>query len=93
MTEQGHPRVRARVEELLGVLSRDAALVTVTDGYPETLSWLGGVCGHRVRALGVEHFGQSGSIGELYGHYGLDVNAILAAAEGINARPVRYRFQ
>ena len=91
--EQGDRLARARVEELLSPLSRDAALVTVLDGYPEALSWLGGVCGHRVRALGVEHFGQSGSIGELYGHYGLDVNAILAAAEGISGRPVRYRFQ
>jgi pyruvate dehydrogenase E1 component len=44
-----------------------------------------------VRALGVEHFGQSGSLGELYGHYGLDVNAILTAAEGLSGRPVRYR--
>jgi pyruvate dehydrogenase E1 component len=50
------------------------------------------VLGHRVRALGVEHFGQSGSLSELYGHYGLDVNAILAAAEGLSGRPVRYRF-
>ena len=48
--------------------------------------------GHRVRALGVEHFGQSGSLSELYGHYGLDVNAILAAAEGMGGPPVRYRF-
>jgi pyruvate dehydrogenase E1 component len=76
----------------LRLLPRDAVLVTVTDGYPETLSWLGAVCGHRVRALGVEHFGQSGSISELYGHYGLDVNAILTAAGGISGRPVRYRF-
>ena len=67
-------------------------IVTATDAYPETLSWLGGVLGHRVRALGVEHFGQSGSISELYGHYGLDVNAILAAAEGMTGRPVRYRW-
>ena len=80
------------MEALLAELPRDAAIVTVTDAYPEALSWLGGVCGHRVRALGVEHFGQSGSIPELYGHYGLDVNAILAAAESIAGRPVRYRF-
>jgi pyruvate dehydrogenase E1 component len=80
------------VETLLAQLPRDAAIVTVTDAYPEALSWIGGVCGHRVRALGVEHFGQSGSIPELYGHYGLDVNAILAAAESITGRPVRYRF-
>jgi len=83
---------RSHVELLLAELPRDAALIAVTDAHPEALSWLGGVCGHRVRALGVEHFGQSGSIPELYGHYGLDVNAILAAAEGITGRPVRYRF-
>jgi pyruvate dehydrogenase E1 component len=90
--EQGDGEARAHIERLLSALPRDAALVTVTDAYPEALSWLGGVCGHRVRALGVEHFGQSGSLSELYGHYGLDVNAILAAAEGISGRPVRYRF-
>jgi pyruvate dehydrogenase E1 component len=83
---------RSHVETLLAELPRDAAIVTVTDAYPEALSWIGGVCGHRVRALGVEHFGQSGSIPELYGHYGLDANAILAAAESITGRPVRYRF-
>jgi pyruvate dehydrogenase E1 component len=77
---------------LLAELPRDAAIVTVTDAYPEALSWLGGVCGQRVRALGVEHFGQSGSISELYGHYGLDANAILAAAESMTGRPVRYRW-
>jgi len=53
---------------------------------------LGGVLGHRVRALGVEHFGQSGSLQELYAHYGLDANAIMAAAEGLRGRPVRYRL-
>ncbi len=90
--EQGDLSARAHVENLLADLPRDAGLVTVTDAYPETLSWLGAVHGHRVRALGVEHFGQSGSLSELYGHYGLDVNAILAAAEGITGSPVRYRF-
>jgi pyruvate dehydrogenase E1 component len=89
--EGSDPR-RSHVEVLLAELPRDAALVTVADAHPEALSWLGAVCGHRVRALGVEHFGQSGSIPELYGHYGLDANAILAAAEGIGGRPVRYRF-
>jgi pyruvate dehydrogenase E1 component len=90
--ELGEPDARAHVEVLLGELPRDAAIVTVTDAYPEALSWFGGVRGHRVRALGVEHFGQSGSLSELYGHYGLDVNAILSAAEGITGRPSRYRF-
>jgi pyruvate dehydrogenase E1 component len=90
--ESGRPDAAAHIERLLAELPRDAGLITLCDGYPETLSWLGGVIGHRVRALGVEHFGQSGSLGELYAHYGLDANAILAAAEGLAGRPVRYRM-
>lgn len=35
------------------------------------------VRGHRVRPLGVEHFGQSGDLPELCHHYRLDVDAIL----------------
>ncbi|MFM9938316.1 MAG: transketolase [Hyphomicrobiaceae bacterium] len=90
--EQGHPEARSHIEALLGDLSRDAGIITLCDGYPETLSWMGGVIGHRVRPLGVEHFGQSGSLSELYAHYGLDANAILAAAEGLRGKPVRYRL-
>lgn len=92
--ERGQRTARSHVEELLSVVPRDAAIVTVADAHPEILSWLGAVYGHRVRALGVEHFGQSGSIPELYGHYGLDVNAILAAADALTGgRPVRYRHE
>ncbi len=90
--EHGEPDARAHIEALLSDLPRDAGIITLTDAYPEALSWIGGVLGHRVRALGVEHFGQSGSLSELYSHYGLDVNAILSAAEGLSGRPVRYRF-
>jgi pyruvate dehydrogenase E1 component len=84
--EQGQTGALSHVETLLAALPREAAIVTVCDAYPETLSWLGGVTGHRVRALGVEHFGQSGSISELYAHYGLDAKAIAAAARGLAGR-------
>ena len=84
--EAGDRSAKAHVEHLLAALPRDAALVTLCDGYPETLSWLGGVHGHRVRALGVEHFGQSGSLSEVYAHHGLDVDAILRAARAISGR-------
>ena len=44
-----------------------------------------------VRALGVEHFGQTGTIAELYRAYGIDANSIVAAAEAIApGRPIRY---
>jgi pyruvate dehydrogenase E1 component len=65
---------------LLGRLSPGARLVTVIDGPPSTLAWLGGVAGHRVVALGVERFGQSGDIQDLYRAYRLDSEAILDAA-------------
>lgn len=78
-------------EVLLSQLPRDARIITVCDAFPESLSWLGSVQGHRVHALGVEQFGQSGSIGELYKHFGLDVNTILRAAERVTGRPVRHR--
>ena len=89
--EQGDRTARSHVETLLAALPRDAGIITICDGYPETLSWIGGVAGHRVRALGVEHFGQSGSIPELYAHYGLDAAAVLRAAEVLTGRPARYR--
>ena len=41
-------------------------------GHPATLSWLGAVHGHRVAALGVEHFGQTGTIADLYRHFEID---------------------
>ncbi len=53
--------------------------------------WLGAVDGHRVRPLGVEHFGQTGSIADLYRHYGIDANAIIAAAQAVApGRPIRH---
>ncbi|MGF1626838.1 MAG: 1-deoxy-D-xylulose-5-phosphate synthase N-terminal domain-containing protein [Alphaproteobacteria bacterium] len=68
------------IETLLAPLDRDAALVTVIDAHPATLAWIGAVHGHHVQALGVEHFGQSGSIPDLYRHHRIDADAILDAA-------------
>jgi pyruvate dehydrogenase E1 component len=70
----------AHVESLLAPLSPRAGLVTVLDGHPATLAWLGGVRGQRVEALGVDRFGQTGDIPDLYRAYGLDTDAILDAA-------------
>jgi pyruvate dehydrogenase E1 component len=80
-TAQQHGRHElSHVEKLLAPLARSARLVTVIDGHPATLSWLGAVHGHRVQALGVEHFGQTGTIQDLYAHYRIDTDAIIEAA-------------
>jgi pyruvate dehydrogenase E1 component len=75
----GDPSARAHVETLLAPLAPDSALVTVLDGHPAALSWLGAVRGLRVHSCGVDHFGQSGDIPDLYAAYGLDADAILDA--------------
>ena len=64
----------------MAVLPESAGLVTVLDGHPGTLSWMGSVCRHRMVPLGVDRFGQSGDIPDLYRVYGLDPDAIIDAA-------------
>jgi pyruvate dehydrogenase E1 component len=76
---KGERRV-GHAEALLSKLSPTAGLVSVIDGSPQALSWLGGVLGHRVSALGVDSFGQVGDLPDLYRYYRLDAEAILDAA-------------
>ncbi|MBY0509251.1 MAG: transketolase [Rhodospirillaceae bacterium] len=89
--EKGLVHARGHVERLLDGVSSHCGLVTVLDGHPTTLGWLGAVRGHRVRSLGVEQFGQTGSLAEVYRHYGIDAAAIVTAAEHLTAgRPIRH---
>ncbi|WP_309089545.1 transketolase [Phenylobacterium sp.] len=76
---RGTPAV-SHVERLLAPISPHAGLVTVVDGSPSTLSWLGSVRGMRVSPLGLERFGQTGDLPDLYRYYRLDSDAIVEAA-------------
>ena len=89
--EDGHTDVVSHVERLLAAVPRHCGLVTVLDGHPATLGWLGAVHGHRTRALGVTRFGQTGTIADLYRAAGIDAQAIIAAAQAVApGRPMRY---
>ncbi|MBV8427677.1 MAG: transketolase, partial [Hyphomicrobiales bacterium] len=89
--ERGLVHATSHIERLLAEIPPHCGLVTVIDGHPATLAWLGSVMGHRTRSLGVEHFGQTGTISDLYRHYGIDAQAILSAAEMIApGRPIRH---
>ncbi|MEE9432844.1 MAG: transketolase [Sphingorhabdus sp.] len=57
----------------------DIPLVTLTDGAPAALSWLGAVHGQRTVPLGVNRFGQTGDLPDLYREYGLDAEAVIGA--------------
>ncbi|MEC7256338.1 MAG: transketolase, partial [Pseudomonadota bacterium] len=77
-------------ERLLTNLPRSCRIVTVIDGHPHTLSWLGGVAGHAVLPLGVEQFGQTGTIGDLYRVNGIDAQSIVDRATVLTTgRPAR----
>ncbi len=67
-------------KDLLDDLSPDAGLITVLDGSPSTLSWLGAVNGMKVSPLGTDRFGQTGDLPDLYNTYRIDENAIIDAA-------------
>ena len=83
-------RARARgadaqslAERLLSPLPRDCRIVTVIDGHPATLSWLGSVAGHITLPLGVEHFGQTGTIADVYRASGIDAWSIIEKVQGL----------
>jgi pyruvate dehydrogenase E1 component len=89
--QRGARGAMSHIERLFAPLSRDCGIVTVIDGHPATLAWIGGVYGHRVKALGVEHFGQTGTIDDLFQHYGIDANSIAHCAQALVAgRPIRH---
>jgi len=89
--EDGQATASAHVERLLAGLPGSCALVTVIDGHPATLGWLGSVHGHRTRALGVERFGQTGTLADLHRHYGIDAEGIMRAVQAASpGRPLRH---
>lgn len=88
--ERGLSHARSHIDRLLEAAPDHCILITVMDGHPATLAWLGAVKGHRTRSLGVEHFGQTGTIADLYRHYGIDAAGIVRAVEAMSpGKPIR----
>jgi pyruvate dehydrogenase E1 component len=75
----GHA-VSHHLEELIPEEERHCPLVTVMDGHPHALSFLGSVFGAKTVALGVDQYGQSGSRQELYDYYQIGLKSIVRAA-------------
>tara|TARA_R110002124_G_scaffold114535_71_gene269971 strand:- start:3719 stop:6079 length:2361 start_codon:yes stop_codon:yes gene_type:complete len=75
----GDDSATSHIETLLADIPHRAGLVTAIDAHPATLGWLGSVLGHRTITLGVEHFGQTGTVNDLYAHFGIGAQAIEAA--------------
>ncbi|PWE28971.1 transketolase [Pararhodobacter marinus] len=82
---RGNDSAQSHVERLFGALPPDCSLVTVLDGHPATLAWLGSVAGHRTISHGVEHFGQTGSIKDLYRHFRIDRTALVESVSRLTS--------
>ncbi|MEO0679242.1 MAG: 1-deoxy-D-xylulose-5-phosphate synthase N-terminal domain-containing protein [Pseudomonadota bacterium] len=82
---RGQADARSHIERLLEPLPPHCLLITVIDGHPATLAWLGSVAGHRAASLGVEHFGQTGRVQDLYRHYGIDAASIAETAQNLTS--------
>ena len=70
-------------DSILDVLfpsDRQAPIVSVLDGHPHTLSFLGRMSGVPLTCLGVNDFGQVGDVMDLYRHFGIDADTIVGAA-------------
>ena len=83
----------SHVETLLAPLARQAGLVTVIDGHPATLAWLGSVRGQRTESLGVEHFGQSADSIDLYEIYRINAEAIVEACRSVANSRIRVKLK
>lgn len=80
---RGNTNAQSHIEGLLCELPPHCKIVTAIDGHPATLAWIGGVSGHQTISLGVEHFGQTGTIGDLYKHHGIDAVSIAQKVRGL----------
>jgi pyruvate dehydrogenase E1 component len=77
---QGHGDSPVWILDQVLPADRAAPLVTVLDGHPHTLAFLGGVNHVPAVALGVTSFGQSGALEDLYRYHGIDADSIVRAA-------------
>ena len=77
-------KAQSHIETLLSSIPKDTKLITVIDGHPMTLSWVGSVYGHKTITLGVDRFGQTGNIKDLFSEFEIDSNSISKLGFAIN---------
>jgi pyruvate dehydrogenase E1 component len=73
---------RTHLAGLVPITQRSAPIVTVSDSSSHSLAWFAACFGTRTVAVGVDEFGQSGDIADLYRHFGLASEEIVNTALG-----------
>jgi pyruvate dehydrogenase E1 component len=75
-SQQGAP---SYLDRLLPPADRQVPAITLLDGHPLTLVWLGALLDAPVKPLGVVNFGETGAVQELYHKHHIDTEAVLEA--------------
>jgi pyruvate dehydrogenase E1 component len=70
----------ARILDELFPTPTGTPIVTVIDGHPHALAFVAGIRPAPIACLGVDDFGQSGDLVDLYRHHGIDIETIVGAA-------------
>ncbi len=76
------PEMSEFMADVVPVADRVGPVITVVDGHPHSLAWIGSALNTVSLPLGVSGFGQSGDRPDLYREYGIDVESIMAACFG-----------
>ena len=68
---------KSHIEKKLDNITKDVPIITIIDGHSSSLSWIGSVKGHKIFPLGVNKFGQSGDLKEIYEYTNIDFKSII----------------
>ena len=74
------PSGAVELDRLIPPAERNHPIVSVHDAASHSLAWLGSAVGTRQYALGVDRFGESGTIADLHQLTGIDAGAIVNTA-------------
>jgi pyruvate dehydrogenase E1 component len=72
-------RTRTPLDALLPSADRQVPAVSLLDGHPLALAWLGNLLQAPLRALGVTAFGESAALPDLYHKHHIDTDAVVGA--------------
>ena len=73
-------RMPSQLHRIVPATERRRPVVSVHDAASHSLAWIGSALGPRQYTLGVDRFGESGTIGDLHEIAGIDTGSIVNAA-------------
>ncbi len=68
---------KSHLEKKLLNIDTNTPIITIIDGHSSALSWIGSVKGQKVIPMGVNNFGKSGDLKEVYEFNEIDLNSIV----------------